>query len=266
MKIFLKYLIIFFVVFSNELYSRNYIVIQSTTSTANTGLLDYLGDFFYDKTGIQIRTVAVGTGQAIKNARKGDGDILLVHSKKDELQFVNEGLGVKRYDLMYNDFLIIGPTSDPAKIKSLGNLELILKKISKGNNKFISRDDNSGTHKKELYLWDKFDIKTNDKSWSIKSGTSMLSTISLASELNAYTLSDRASWITFENKKFLEILYEQNEILFNPYGIIALNPNKFPHVEFQKSTKFINWLLSDTGQSLISNYKVNGNQLFFLYE
>lgn len=261
-----KYLLILLIFFSNQLFSRDYVIIQSTTSTANTGLLDYLGNIFYKETGIQIRTIAVGTGQAIKNARRGDGDILLVHSKKDELKFISDGLGIKRHELMYNDFIIIGPKSDPANIKNLNSLEGIFKKLSMGSNKFISRDDNSGTHKKELYLWNKFNIKINDVPWYISSGSGMLSTINLASELNAYTLSDRASWISYKNKKFLDIIYQNNEDLFNPYGIIVLNPKKFPHVEIENSNKFIVWLLSDIGRSLISNYKVNGSQLFFLHE
>ena len=158
MKIFFNYLLFFLIIFSNPILARDYLIIQSTTSTASTGLLEYLGDEFFKETGIEVRTVAVGTGQAIKNATRGDADILLVHSKKDEIKFIEEGLGIKRFDLMYNDFVIVGPRADPAKIKNLKDLKSILKILSSGNFKFISRDDNSGTHKKEVSLWSKFDL------------------------------------------------------------------------------------------------------------
>ena len=148
-----NYLFLFIIIFSSSISARDYLIIQSTTSTVSTGLLEYLGDEFFKETGIEIRTVGVGTGQAIKNATRGDADILLVHSKKDEIKFIEEGLGIKRYDLMYNDFVIVGPRADPAKIKNLKDLKSILKILSSGNFKFISRDDNSGTHKKEVSLW-----------------------------------------------------------------------------------------------------------------
>ncbi|MDA1284570.1 MAG: substrate-binding domain-containing protein [Proteobacteria bacterium] len=266
MKNIFNYLVLFVIIFSNTILARDYLIIQSTTSTVSTGLLEYLSDAFFKETGIEIRTVGVGTGQAIKNATRGDADILLVHSKTDEIKFVEEGLGIKRYDLMYNDFVIVGPKADPAKIKNLKDLKSILKNLSSGNFKFLSRDDNSGTHKKEIFLWSKFNFNFKENGSYIKTGSGMISTLNMASEMNAYTITDRATWIAFKNKDFLEILFEGDENLFNPYGIIALNPEKYPHVEFVKSNQFINWLLSDRGKNLINNFKVSNNQLFFIYE
>ena len=261
-----NYLFLFIIIFSSSISARDYLIIQSTTSTVSTGLLEYLGDEFFKETGIEIRTVGVGTGQAIKNATRGDADILLVHSKKDEIKFIEEGLGIKRFDLMYNDFVIVGPRADPAKIKNLKDLKSILKILSSGNFKFISRDDNSGTHKKEVSLWSKFNFNFEEKGWYIKTGSGMISTLNIASEMNAYTITDRATWITFKNKNFLEVLFEKDENLFNPYGIIVLNPENYPHVELEKSNQFINWLLSNQGKNLIKNFKVSNNQLFFIYE
>ena len=266
MKNIFKYIALCLIVLSSPILARDYLIIQSTTSTASTGLLEYLSDAFYIETGIEVRTVAVGTGQAIKNATRGDGDMLLVHSKKDEIKFVEEGLGIKRHDLMYNDFIIVGPKSDPANIKKLDNLKFTLENLSSGNYKFISREDDSGTHKKEKELWSKFNINFKEDSWYIKTGSGMSSTLNLASEMNAYTLTDRGSWITFKNKDFLQILFEGDENLFNPYGIIVLNPEKYPFVEFKKSNQFIDWLLSNKGKNLIENFKVANSQLFFVYE
>ena len=266
MKNIFKYIALCLIVLSSPILARDYLIIQSTTSTVSTGLLEYLGETFFKETGIEIRTVGVGTGQAIKNATRGDADILLVHSKKDEMKFVEEGLGIKRHDLMYNEFIIVGPKNDPAKIKNLKDLKPILKILSSGNFKFISRNDNSGTHKKEVSLWSKFNFNFEEKGWYVKTGSGMISTLNIASEMNAYTITDRATWITFKNKNFLEILFEGDENLFNPYGIIVLNPENYPHVELEKSNQFINWLLSTQGKNLIKNFKVSNNQLFFIYE
>ena len=261
-----QYLFIICFVLINCLHARDYIIVQSTTSTASTGLLDHLSKIFYEETGIEVRAVAVGTGQAIKNAMRGDGDLLLVHSKKDEIEFVKNGFGVKRFDIMYNDFIIVGPKTDPAKVKNFKNLKEILKKLLDENHSFVSRDDNSGTHKKELSLWKTYNLDPTNFSKYIKTGVGMLSTLNISSEINGYTLTDRASWIAFQNKEFLEVLYEDDELLFNPYGIIALNPDKFPHVEFTKSNQFIDWLLSKKGKTLIEEFRVSGKQLFFTYK
>jgi len=254
-----------FVLFTGALEARDYIIVQSTTSTANTGLLDLLSEKFLEETGIEVRAVAVGTGTAIANAKKGDGDVLMVHAKQDELKFVEEGYGVERFDLMYNDFIIVGPKNDPANIKDENEIADVMKKLSSPSFKFISRDDNSGTHKKELSLWKIIGIQSPDHSSYIKTGSGMANTINVAAEMQGYILTDRGTWISFTNKNDLAILFEGDSALFNPYGIIAVNPKKFPHVEYEKSQEFIDWLLVGTGNDLIKNYKINGQQLFFTY-
>lgn len=264
MKI-IQFIFIYIFLIINFAESRDYIIVQSTTSTANTGLLDLLSEEFYKKTGIEVRAVAVGTGTAIANAMKGDADLLMVHAKKDELRFVEEGYGVERYDLMYNDFVIVGPKNDPANIKKEKDIIKVMEKLASPNIKFISRDDNSGTYKKELALWQKIGILIPNDSSYIKTGTGMANTINVASEMDGYVLTDRGTWISFINKKNLQILFEGDSSLLNPYGIIALNPEKFPHVEYTKSQKFINWLLHEGGNKLIKNYNIRGQQLFFTY-
>ena len=261
----IKKIFFVFVLFASALEARDYIVVQSTTSTANTGLLDLLSEKFLEETGIEVRAVAVGTGTAIANAKKGDGDVLMVHAKQDELKFVEEGYGVERFDLMYNDFVIVGPKNDPANIKDENQIADVMKKLSSPSFKFISRDDNSGTNKKELSLWKIIGIQSPDHSSYIKTGSGMANTINVAAEMQGYILTDRGTWISFTNKNNLAILFEGDSALFNPYGIIAVNPKKFPHVEYEKSQEFIDWLLVGTGNDLIKNYKINGQQLFFTY-
>lgn len=264
MRIF-NLILIIFSLFANSIQARDFIVVQSTTSTANTGLLDVLSEKFLEETGIEVRAVAVGTGTAIANAKKGDGDVLMVHSKEDELEFVQEGYGVERIDLMYNDFVIVGPKNDPANIKEEKDITGVMQKLSSPNFKFISRDDNSGTHKKELYLWQLIGVQTPQHNSYIKTGSGMANTINIASEMQGYVLTDRGTWISFKNKKDLVILFEGDRTLFNPYGIIAVNPQRFAHVEYAKSRKFIDWLINGKGNALIRNYTVNGQQLFFTY-
>ena len=261
----IKKIFFVFVLFASALEARDYIIVQSTTSTANTGLLDLLSEKFLEETGIEVRAVAVGTGTAIANAKKGDGDVLMVHAKQDELKFVEEGYGVERFDLMYNDFVIVGPKNDPANIKDENEIADVMKKLSSPSFKFISRDDNSGTNKKELSLWKIIGIQSPDHSSYIKTGSGMANTINVAAEMQGYVLTDRGTWISFTNKNNLAILFEGDSALFNPYGIIAVNPKKFPHVEYEKSQEFIDWLLVGTGNDLIKNYKINGQQLFFTY-
>ena len=261
----IKKIFFVFVLFASALEARDYIIVQSTTSTANTGLLDLLSEKFLEETGIEVRVVAVGTGTAIANAQKGDGDILMVHAKQDELKFIEEGYGVERFDLMYNDFVIVGPKNDPANIKDENEITDVMKKLSSPSFKFISRDDNSGTHKKELSLWKMINIKTPQHASYIKTGSGMANTINIAAEMQGYVLTDRGTWIAFTNKNDLTILFEGDSALFNPYCIIAVNPNKFPHVEYEKSQQFINWLLNGKGNELIKAYAIDGQQLFFTY-
>ena len=264
MKLFIKAILLALILFTSA-QSRDYIIVQSTTSTANTGLLDVLSKTFYEETGIEVRAVAVGTGTAIANAKKGDGDVLMVHAKVDEIKFVEEGYGVERFDLMYNDFVIVGPQDDPAGIAMLNNIQDVMKALSSDKYKFISRDDNSGTHKKELSLWKLANLFPEGHANYIKTGSGMANTINVASEMNAYVLTDRGTWISFANKKDLQIVYEGDQALFNPYGLIAVNPKVFPHVEFEKANQFIEWLIKGKGNKIIQNFKIDGQQLFFTY-
>jgi len=243
----------------------NFIILQSTTSTKNSGLYDQILPKFMAKTGIEVRVVAVGTGQALQNARNGDGDVLLVHSKADEEAFVAEGYGVKRFDVMYNDFVIIGPEGDPAKIAGAGSAAKALAKIAKANVPFASRGDNSGTHKKELRIWRKagVDIKAHSGKWYREMGSGMGSTINAAVEMGAYALTDRGTWISFQNKGAHKIVLEGDTGLFNQYGVILVNPSKHPHVRTKPAQTFINWIIGPEGQAAIGAYLMDGKQLFF---
>lgn len=262
----IAYTIIIFYLFISESSARDYIIVQSTTSTKNSGLLDILEQRFENKFNIDVRFVTVGSGQAIQNAKNGDADLLIAHSTKEELEFIKEGHGAKRFDLMYNDFIIIGPLHDPARINEASDIFEVMQKLTSGQAFFISRDDDSGTHQKELSLWHLAGIEINENDrWYIKNGSGMGTTLNMASEIDAYTISDRGTWLSFNNKQYLDILYEKDELLFNAYGISVVNPKKFPHVEYEKAMTFINWLLSKEGKFIINEYKLNGQQLFFTY-
>lgn len=250
---------------SRSVAAETFITMQSTTSTENSGLLAYLLPIFKAKTGIEVRTVAVGTGQALKNARNGDGDVLLVHSKPDEEKFVAEGYGIKRFDLMYNDFVILGPASDPAGAASTKDVLDALKRIAKSGSLFVSRGDDSGTHKKELALWTLADIdpRASSGTWYREAGSGMGATINTAVGLDAYTLSDRATWLSFQNKSDHRIVLEGNGMLFNQYGVIVVNPERHPHVKAKAAQALVDWLILDEGQKAIAAFLVNGQQLFF---
>lgn len=242
-----------------------FIVVQSTTSTQNSGLLDYLLPMFKAKTGIEVRVVAVGTGQALKNARNGDGDVLLAHAKPSEEGFVADGFGVKRSDLMYNDFVIVGPRSDPARVRGMRDVTDALTKLASARAAFVSRGDNSGTHEKEQRLWKDAGIDPVQASgeWYRETGSGMGATLNTAAGMGAYTMSDRATWIAFENKGDLEVLVEGDNRLFNQYGVILVSPDKHPHVKMQAGQAFIDWLLGDQGQAAIASYRLHDQQLFF---
>ncbi len=242
-----------------------FIVVQSTTSTQNSGLYEYLLPIFEKKTGIQVRVVAVGTGQAIKNASNCDGDVLLVHAKKAELKFVASGYGVKRYDLMYNDFVIVGPAPDPAGVAGMTDAVAALKKISTAKAPFLSRGDDSGTNKKELALWKKagIDVKKASGTWYRETGSGMGATLNSAVGMEAYTLTDRATWIAFKNRGDLKIAVEGDKDLFNQYGIMLVNKDKCPAVKTELGKVFMDYLLSPQGQKVIAAYKLKGQQLFF---
>ncbi len=243
----------------------NFIIVQSTTSTQNSGLLDYLLPMFTEKTGIEVRVVAVGTGQAINNAANGDGDVLLVHAKPAEEAFVAEGNGVERFDLMYNDFVIVGPSADPAGIAGTSDPVAALQAIAASGATFASRGDDSGTNKAELKLWQAAGVDPASASgdWYRETGSGMGATLNAAAGMGAYTLTDRATWVAFENKGDLEIVTQGDPALFNQYGVILVNPEKFPSVKADQGQQFIDWLLSDEGQAAIASFQVNGQQLFF---
>lgn len=247
------------------LAADNFIIVQSTTSTQNSGLLDYILPMFKDKSGIEVRVVAVGTGQALKNAANGDGDVLLVHAKPAEEKFVADGLGVKRFDVMYNDFVIVGPKNDPAGIKGMTDATAALKKIAGSEAAFASRGDDSGTHKKERALWKQAGIDPTAASgtWYRETGSGMGATLNAAAGMGAYTMSDRATWLAFKNKDALEILAQGDDRLFNQYGVILVNPEKHPNVKAEAGQEFIDWLIGAEGQKAIASYKVGGEQLFF---
>lgn len=241
------------------------IIVQSTTSTKNSGLYDYLLPKVSTDTGIQVNVVAVGTGQAIKNAQRCDGDVLIVHAKTSEQRFVAQGFGIERFDLMYNDFVIVGPAEDSAAINGSNDVSEALKKIAVTEAIFTSRGDDSGTHKAELRLWKDSTIDPTKASgqWYRETGSGMGATLNIAVGMNAYALTDRATWTTFGNKGDFQIHVEKDQKLFNQYGVILVNPEKCPNVNAAAGQTLIDWLLSKTGQDAIASYQVNGNQLFY---
>lgn len=242
-----------------------FIVVQSTTSTENSGLFKHLLPMFTSKTGIDVRVVAVGTGQALKNAQNGDGDVLLVHAKPDEEKFVAEGWGVKRFDVMYNDFIIIGPDKDPAGIAGSKDAAAALKKIGEAKAPFVSRGDDSGTHKAELALWKAagVDAKAASGTWYREAGSGMGATINTGVGMGAYVLTDRATWSSFKNRGDFKIVVEGDQRLFNQYGVILVNPAKHSRVKADLGQRFIDWLLSSEGQNAIRAFQINGEQQFF---
>ncbi len=245
-------------------YARQSTTIRmaTTTSTQGSGLLDYLLPKFKEKSGIHVQVIAVGTGKAIKLGENGDVDLILVHARKDEDEFVKRGFGVNRRDIMYNDFIIAGPCADPAAIKGMKHAWLAFNKIAEKRTSFISRGDESGTHKKENDLWQKAGIVPKGK-WHISAGQGMGEVLVMANEKQAYTLSDRGTFIAYKNKINLKILYEGSKELFNPYGIIAVNPAKYKDIKYNETMKFIDWIVSKDGQDAIASFKVNGEQVFY---
>jgi len=241
------------------------IIVQSTTSTKNSGLYDYILPKVKADTGVTVNVVAVGTGQAIKNARNCDGDVLLVHAKPAEKAFVADGYGVSRADLMYNDFIIVGPPSDPAGVADMSEAEDALKTIAQEQALFASRGDDSGTHKKEKRLWAAagVDPATGSGTWYRALGSGMGATLNAAVGMGAYVMTDRATWLAFENKDDFKVLVEGDTDLFNQYGVIRVDSDRCPSVNADAGRKFIDWLLSDKGQDAIAAYKVRDQQLFF---
>ena len=244
---------------------ENSIFVQSTTSTKNSGLYDHLLPVFKKATGTTVHVVAVGTGQAIRNARNCDGDVLLVHAKPAEEKVVADGYGVQRFDLMYNDFVIVGPADDPAGITGLSNVNSALQAIFKAKALFASRGDDSGTHKKELALWKSAEVDPEPYSgkWYRETGSGMGATLNVGLGMGAYVLTDRATWISFKNKGDFKIHVQGDGALFNQYGVILVNKQKCPSTKATLGQKFIDWLRSSDGQATIAAHKIAGQQLFF---
>ena len=241
------------------------IVVASTTSTQDSGLFGHILPMFKAKTGIDVKVVAQGTGQALDTARRGDADVVFVHAKPAEEKFVAEGFGVKRYPVMYNDFVLIGPKSDPAGIKGSKDIVAALGAIKAKGADFISRGDKSGTHQAELNLWKVagIDIAKDKGPWYKEIGQGMGAALNTASASNAYVLADRGTWLSFKNRGDLIISVEGDKRLFNQYGVMLVNPEKHPNVKKDLGQQFIDWLVSSEGQKAIADYKINGEQLFY---
>jgi tungstate transport system substrate-binding protein len=242
-----------------------FIVVASTTSTEQSGLFAHLLPAFEADTGIKVRVVAVGTGQALDIGRRGDADVVFVHARSAEEKFLAEGQGVKRYPVMYNDFVLIGPKSDPAKVAGGHDIVAAFQKIEASKLPFVSRGDRSGTHIAELELWKTagIDIDKAKGPWYRDTGQGMGPALNTAASMNAYILADRGTWLSFKNRGDLEIVVEGDKRLFNQYGVMLVNPEKHPNVKQDLGQKFIDWLVSPRGQSVIASYKIDGQQLFF---
>lgn len=243
----------------------DFITVASTTSTQNSGLFGAILPLFTAKTGTEVRVVAVGTGQAIKVAKNGDADVLFVHHRPSEEAFVAEGYGVKRHDVMMNDFVLVGPVTDPAKVDAANSPAEAMAAIARSKTAFVSRGDDSGTHKRELGVWKAANIDPQSASgtWYREAGAGMGATLNMAQGMGAYALTDRGTWIAFKNKAGLAIVYQGGNDLANPYGAILVNPKRHPHVKVAQGQAFIDWLVSDEGQAAIAAYRVAGEQLFF---
>ena len=241
------------------------IIVASTTSTQDSGLFGHILPLFKAKSGIDVKVIAQGTGQALDTARRGDADVVFVHAKAQEEKFVADGFGVKRFDVMYNDFVMVGPKADPAKIKGSKDVVASLKAIQGASAPFVSRGDKSGTHAAELALWKVAGLAPElaKPTWYREIGQGMGAALNIAGSMGAYVLSDRGTWISFKNKGDLEILVEGDQRLFNQYGIILVNPGKHPGVKKDPGQRFVDWIISRDGQDAIRSYKIEGQQLFF---
>jgi tungstate transport system substrate-binding protein len=241
------------------------IVVASTTSTQDSGLFGHILPLFKAKTGIDVRIISQGTGQAIDTGRRGDADVVFVHAKAQEEKFVAEGFGVRRFDVMYNDFVLIGPKADPAGIKGGRDIVLALKTIQAKASPFVSRGDKSGTHSAELALWKAaaLDPAGTKPSWYREIGQGMGAALNTSAAMGAYVLADRGTWLSFKNRDALELSVEGDKRLFNQYGIILVSPERHKHVKRELGQMFIDWIISKEGQAAIAAYKINGEQLFF---
>ena len=244
-------------------FANESIIVASTTSTQNSGLFGYILPKFKEKTGIDVKVIAQGTGQALETGRRGDADVLFVHNRKAEEKFVTDGFGVNRKDVMYNDFVLIGPKDDPAGIKQSKDVKDAMQRLAKNNALFISRGDKSGTHSAEKRYWSAANVDPKSTTGYRESGSGMGATLNMASGMDAYTLSDRGTWLSFKNRQHLEVVFSGDPAMFNPYGIILVNPSKHKHVKQTSGEAFIDWITSQEGRDAIAEYKINGEQLFF---
>ncbi len=260
-SIVLMSILILLLIFSTAVSAQEKLVMATTTSTENSGLLDELVPPFEEKFGVRVDVVAVGTGAAIELGENGDADIIFVHARAAEEEFVEAGYGVNRRDVMYNDFVILGPPSDPAAIEGMESAAEVLQTIADSGAEFVSRGDNSGTHKKELSLWDSAGVEP-EGSWYIESGQGMGASITMADEREAYILADRGTFLAYSGDIDLEILSSGDPELFNPYGIIPINPAYHSHVNYQMAMAFVGYVTSQQGQNIINNYTRYGEQLF----
>ena len=245
--------------------AQDFILVQSTTSTQNSGLFDHILPKFTEKTGTEVRVVAVGTGQAINNAMNCDGDVLLVHARAREDKFVADGYASRRYDVMYNDFVIIGPGADPAGVAGSTDAAASLAKIAEAQAPFASRGDDSGTHTAELNLWKKagVDVAAASGGWYRETGSGMGATINVAVGMGAYALTDRATWSSYGDKGDFKVVVEGDPVLFNPYGVMLISPEKCPSVKAELGQEFIDWLVGPEGQAAIASFAIGGDQQFF---
>jgi tungstate transport system substrate-binding protein len=244
---------------------EKFITVASTTSTEQSGLFGYLLPIYEQQTGVKVRVVALGTGQALDVGRRGDADVVFVHARAAEEKFLEEGQGVKRYPVMYNDFVLIGPKSDPAKVAGSKDILAALKKVEAAQAPFVSRGDRSGTHMAELDLWKAagVDIDKSKGPWYRDTGQGMGPALNTAASMGAYVLADRGTWLAFKNRSDLTILVEGDKRLFNQYGVMLVNPEKHPNVKKDLGQQFIDWLVSPAGQKAIADYKIGGEQLFY---
>ena len=241
----------------------DFIILATTTSTYDSGLLDFINPVFTEKTGLEVRVVSQGTGAALQTGARGDADVLLVHDRAAELRLVEEGAFVDRYDCMYNDFIFVGPAADPAGVMKVDSVAEALNLIANGGFNFLSRGDDSGTHRMEKRLWDNASLNPQGQNWYLSVGQGMGDTLNMTSEKQGYSMTDRATYVAMKNNLDLVIVLEGDSVLFNQYGVMAVNEKKHSHVKHEYALMYIEFLMSEEGQDLISSYQINGETLFF---